>query len=36
MASRSPSGVLSSITATPRAVAPRAFMPNSVAELSVP
>jgi len=34
--SRSLSGVLSSITATPRAVLPRNFMPNSVAELSVP
>src|ERR1700757_2941522 len=36
MASRSLSGVFSSITATPRAVAPRARMPNWVAELSGP
>jgi hypothetical protein len=36
MASISASLVLSSITATPRAMAPRAFMPNSVAELSGP
>jgi len=27
---------LSSITATPRALLPRAFMPHSVAELSLP
>jgi hypothetical protein len=36
MVSRSLSDVLSSMTATPRAVAPRAIMPNCEAELSVP
>ena len=36
IASRSRSGVRSSMTATPRASLPRAFMPYNVAELSVP
>src|SRR4029453_4363787 len=36
MASRALSGVWSSMTATPRASAPRACMPYSVAVLSVP
>jgi Kef-type K+ transport system membrane component KefB len=36
MASSSLSAVFSSMTATPRAFPPRAFMPKSVAELSVP